>query len=143
MICWYNCDIYNIRCWSMEYVSKDTYQNRIANFTTDTNRAPSINNYYLINKIKVTSFYNTIRSATVMLWADIGTRTNLRTQTNLRTDLATTFWINLLDRTLVQLETVLHTYLDDSTGKSALFSWKAVANLHYVLNSFLVMIIWE
>ena len=29
----------------------------------DTNRVPSINNY-LIKKIKVTSFYNTIRSAT-------------------------------------------------------------------------------
>ena len=47
----------------MEYVSRDTYQDRLANFTTDTNKAPSINNY-LINKIKVTSLYNTIRRAT-------------------------------------------------------------------------------
>ena len=47
----------------MQYVSRDTYQDRLANFTTDTNRVPSINNY-LINKIKVPSFYNTIRRAT-------------------------------------------------------------------------------
>ena len=36
---------------------------QLANFTTGTNRTPSIN-IYLINKIKVTSFYNTIRRAT-------------------------------------------------------------------------------
>ena len=47
----------------MEYVRKDTYQDRLANFMTDTNRAPSVNNY-LINKIKVTSFNSTIRRAT-------------------------------------------------------------------------------
>ena len=47
----------------MEYASRDTYQDRLANFMTDTNRAPSINNY-LINKIKVTSCYNTIKRAT-------------------------------------------------------------------------------
>ena len=56
-----------------------------------------------------------------MLWANIGTLTNLQTQTNLQRDF-TTLLINLLDRTLVQPETVLHTYLDDSTGKSTLFS---------------------
>ena len=71
IVCWvkvliwwsYNCDIYNIRWWSMEYVRKDTYQDRLANFMTDTKRAPSVNNY-LINKIKVTSFNSTIRRAT-------------------------------------------------------------------------------
>ena len=47
----------------MEDVGRDTYQDRLANFTADTNRTPSIN-IYLINKIKVTSFYNTIRRAT-------------------------------------------------------------------------------
>ena len=41
-------------------------QGRLANFATDTSRTPSIN-IYLINKIKVTSFYNTIRRATVAL----------------------------------------------------------------------------
>ena len=35
----------------MEDVSRDTYRDKLANFTTDTNRAPSIN-IYLINKIK-------------------------------------------------------------------------------------------
>ena len=35
----------------MEDVSRDTYQDRLANFTIDTNRTPSIN-IYLINKIK-------------------------------------------------------------------------------------------
>ena len=78
-----------------------------------------------------------------MLWANIGTLTNLLTQTNLWRDLATTLLINLLDGTLVQPETALHTYLDDSTGKSALFSWKTVATLYEVLNLFLVMILWE
>ena len=47
---------------------------------------------------------------------------NLQTKTNLQRDLATTLLINLLDGTLVQPETALHTYLDDSTGKSPLFS---------------------
>ena len=65
-----------------------------------------------------------------MLWANIGTLTNLQTKTNLQRDLPTTLLINLLDRTLVQPETALHTYLDDSTGKSPLFSWKTVANLY-------------
>ena len=46
----------------MEYVIRDIYQDRLANFTTDTNRAPRMNNY--LNKIKVTSFYNTVRRAT-------------------------------------------------------------------------------
>ena len=50
----------DVRCWSIKDVSRDTYQDRLANFTTDTNRTPSIN-IYLINKIKVTSFYNPIR----------------------------------------------------------------------------------
>ena len=54
--------------------------------------------------------------------SNIGTLTNLRTKTNLRRDLATALLINLLDGTLVQPGTALHTYLDDSTGKSALFS---------------------
>ena len=125
----------------MEDVSRDTYQDRLANFTTDTNRTPSIN-IYLINKIKVTSFYNTIRTART-LWAYIGTLTNLRIKTNLRSDLATTLLINLLDGTLVQPEAALHTYLDNSTGKSALFSWKTVTNLYDVLNLFLIMILWE
>ena len=40
--------------------------------------------------------------------------------------------LHLLDGTLVQPETALHTYLDDSKGKSALFSWKIVANLYDV-----------
>ena len=75
--------------------------------------------------------------------SNIGTLTNLQTKTNLRRDLATALLINLLDGTLVQPGTALHTYLDDSTGKSALFSWKTVANLYDVLNSFLVMILWE
>ena len=69
-----------------------------------------------------------------MLWANISTLTNLQTKTNLQRDLVTTLLINLLDRTLVQPQTALHTYLDDSTGKS-------VANLYDVLNSFLVMIL--
>ena len=43
----------------MECVSRDTYQDRFVNFTTDTDRAPIINNY-LTNKIKVTPFCNTI-----------------------------------------------------------------------------------
>ena len=67
----------------------------------------------------------------------------MQTQTNLRGHLAKTLLINLLDGTSVQPETALHTYLDDSTGKSPLFSWKTVANLYDVLNSFLVMILWE
>ena len=46
----------------MEEVSRDTYQDRLTNFTTDTNITPSTN-IYLINKIKVTSFYNMIRRA--------------------------------------------------------------------------------
>ena len=46
----------------MKYVSRDIYQDKLANFLTDTNRAPSINNY-LINKIKVIP-YNSIRRAT-------------------------------------------------------------------------------
>ena len=66
---------------------------------------------------------------------------NLRTKTNLQRDLATTLLINLLDGTLVQPETALHTYLDDSTGKSPLFSQKTVAHLYDVLNAFLVMIL--
>ena len=41
-------------------------QDRLTNFTTDTNRTPTIN-IYLINKIEVTSFYNTIRRATDVL----------------------------------------------------------------------------
>ena len=45
----------------MEDVSRDTYQDRLSNFMTDTNRTPSIN-IYLINKIKVTSFCNMIRA---------------------------------------------------------------------------------
>ena len=67
-----------------------------------------------------------------MLWANIGTLTNSQTKANLQRDLPTTLLINLLDRTLVQPETALHTYLDDSTGKSLLFSWKTVANLYDV-----------
>ena len=43
----------------MEYVSRDTCQDRFVNFTTDNDRAPIINNY-LTNKIKVTPFCNTI-----------------------------------------------------------------------------------
>ena len=108
LIWWYNCDIYNIRCWGMKYVSRDTYQDRLANFTTDTNRAPIINNY-LINKIKVTHFYNTIRRATDTLSKHTHI-TNLRTQTNLRRDLPTALLINLLARTLVQPEK-LYTYI--------------------------------
>ena len=78
-----------------------------------------------------------------MLWANIGTLTNLQTQTNLQRDFTTLLLINSLDGTLVQPETVLHTYLDNSTGKSALWSWKATANLYNILSSFLVMILWE
>ena len=37
----------------MEYVSRDTCQDRFVSFTTDTDRAPIINNY-LTNKVKVT-----------------------------------------------------------------------------------------
>ena len=43
----------------MECVSRDTYQDRFVNFTTDTDRAPIINNY-LTSKIKVTPFCNAI-----------------------------------------------------------------------------------
>ena len=78
-----------------------------------------------------------------MLWVNIDTLTNLWTQTNLQRDLGTTSLINLLDGTLVQPVTALHTYLDYSTGISRLFSWKVVANLNDVLNLFLVMILWE
>ena len=78
-----------------------------------------------------------------MLWVNISALTNLETQTRLQADLATTLIIKLLDGTLVQPETVYRTYLDDRTSKSALCSWKAVPNLHDVLNSFLVMILWE
>ena len=92
-------------------------QDRLANFTTDTNRTPSINNY-LINKIKVTSFYNTMRRAVDALSKH--RCTNEFTNTNLRRDLATLL-INLFDGTLALPETVLHTYLDHITGKSALF----------------------
>ena len=53
----------------------------------------------------------------------------MQTKTNLRGDLVKALPINLLGGTLVQPETALHTYLDDSTGKSTLFSWKTVANL--------------
>ena len=41
-----------------------------------------------------------------------GALTNLPTQTNSQTDLATTLLINLFDRTLIRPETVSHTYLD-------------------------------
>ena len=61
--CWYGSKIvtfYNIRWWSMEYVSRGTCQDKFVNFTTDTDRGPIINNY-LTNKIKVTPFCNTIR----------------------------------------------------------------------------------
>ena len=47
----------------MKDISRDTYHGRLAIFTTDTNRTPSIN-IYLINKSKVTLFYSTIRRAT-------------------------------------------------------------------------------
>ena len=104
----------------MQYISRDTYQDRLANFTSNTNRASSINNY-LVNKIKVISFYNKLRRAMEALSKRRYTN-NLRTETHLRRDLATTLLINLLDGTLVQPETALHTYLDDSTRKSALFS---------------------
>ena len=67
----------------------------------------------------------------------------MQTKTNLRGDLVKALLINLLDGTLVQPETALHTYLDDSTGKSPLFSQKTVAHLYDVLNAFLVMILWE
>ena len=50
----------------MKYVSRDTKQDRLLNSTTDNNRVSSINNY-LINKIKVTPFYNTRRRATEVL----------------------------------------------------------------------------
>ena len=43
----------------MEYVIRDTCQDRFLNFTTDTDRAPIVNNY-LNNKIRVTRFFNTI-----------------------------------------------------------------------------------
>ena len=46
----------------MEYVTRGTYQDRLANFMTDTNRVPSINNY-LNSHMKVTSFNNMIRRA--------------------------------------------------------------------------------
>ena len=107
-------------CSSIEDISRDTYEDRLVNFTTDTNSTQSINIYH-INKIKFTSFYNTIRRAIDAL-SNIGTLTNLQTKTNLQRDLATALLINLLDGTLVQPGTALHTYLDDSTGKSALFS---------------------
>ena len=76
-----------------------------------------------------------------MLWANIGTLTNLQTQTNLLRDLAITLLINLLDRTSVQPETALLTYLDDSKGKSALLSWKVIANLNNVLNSMSILLL--
>ena len=44
----------------MENLSRDTLEDKLANFATDTNRVPSINNY-LIKKIKVTPIYNMIR----------------------------------------------------------------------------------
>ena len=53
----------------MEYVDRDTYQDRLANFKTDNNIMFSIN-IYLINKIKVTSFYNMIKRATNALCKD-------------------------------------------------------------------------
>ena len=92
----------------MTYVSRDTYQDRLANFTTDTNRALIINNY-LINKIKFTHFYNMIKRAIDALSKHTHI-TNLRTQTNLRKDLPTVLLINLLDETLVQPEK-LYTYI--------------------------------
>ena len=94
-----NCDIYDIRCWSMQDVSRDTYQDRLVNFTTDTNRTPRIN-IYLISKIKVTSFYNTIRRATDAL-SKYRYTNEFTNKKNLQRDLATTLLINLLDGTLV------------------------------------------
>ena len=75
-----------------------------------------------------------------MLWANIGRLTNLQTQTNLLQDLAITLLINLLDGTSVQPETASLTYLDDSKGKSALLSWKVIANLN-VLNSMSILLL--
>ena len=122
----------------------DTYQDRLANFTTDTNRPPSINNY-LINKIKVTSFYNTIRRA-----ADDFKKHKYTNEFTNANKFTKRFSNNISDEftwrdfnTTRNSFTVLHTYLDDSTRKSALFSWKAAANLYNVLNSFLVMILSE
>ena len=64
--CWYastTVTFYNIRCWSMEYVSRDTCQDRFVNFTADTDRPPIINNY-LANQMKVTPFCSTITRIT-------------------------------------------------------------------------------
>lgn len=47
---------------------------------------------------------------------------NLRTQTNLQTDLATKLPISLLDETLAQLERRRHVDLDNSTRKPTLFN---------------------
>ena len=84
----------------MEDVSRDTYQDRLKNVMTDTNRTTSFN-IYLINKIQVTSLYNIIRRATDTLNKYRYTN-EFMDKKNLRRDLATTLLINLLGRTLVE-----------------------------------------
>ena len=83
-------------------VTRDTYQGRLKNFMTDTNRTTSFN-IYLINKIQVTSFYNTIRRATDTL-SKYRYTNEFMDKKNLRRDLATTLLRNLLGGTLVQPE---------------------------------------
>ena len=84
----------------MEDVSRDTYQDRLKNVMTDTNRTTSFN-IYLINKIQVTSLYNIIRRATDTLNKYRYTN-EFMDKKNLRRDLATTLLINLLGGTLVE-----------------------------------------
>ena len=68
------------------------------------------------------SFDSKIRLSTNMFWANIGTLSNLRTKTNLQTDLATGIQITLLDGNYAQSKTVLLANLDVITGKSASFN---------------------
>ena len=73
------------------------------------------------------------------LWVYTNEFTNTNTFTN-RSGNNITDKFTWRDFSAVQPETALHTYLDDITGKLALFSWKAAANLKNLL---LVMILWE
>ena len=88
------------------------------NFTTDDNRSRTINNYCTLVTSSKSHIFTTSQNTGVLSISTL----------RLRKDL---------------IETVLHADWDDSTGKSALFNWKAVPNLYDVLNMFQVMILRE
>ena len=117
------------------------YRDRLAKFTTGTSRTPSIN-IYIINNIKGTSFYNTIRRAMDCLSKHRYTNEFIN-KNKFTKGFSNNITDNLLDGASVQTETALHTYLDGSTGKLVLFSWKTVTNWYDVLNSLLVLILCE